>query len=174
MSDETDIDRLIAAVERLSIDVPDLKRAIDQMEATLTATQQRTEEVEQSARTGTRSLRRRWILPLVTAVVVVAVLAAVGWHEQHRTAAQFEHVRAGLVTGCQATQQSNTALRTKNTKLLADARSRAISLATATAPDGQAQVLALLLASANADVDAYQGYLKAIPPPVDCQARYGR
>lgn len=170
MPSEADVDRIVVAVEKLTVDVPELKASIDTMGATLTAAQERTEEVDETARSSTRSLRRRWVLPLGVALVVVAVVAGLFAWQAHDTARRFSRTSQGLVASCTARQRSDAALRVKNQQLHDDT----VALAQAFASSPAAAQLQPVLGYLNAEAAAYEEYLRSIPPPVDCMARYGR
>jgi hypothetical protein len=149
MPTDEEFARLVTAVERLTTRAGDLGTAIDR---------------------SARSLRRRWIFPIVAAVLVVAVGAGVFAWQAHDTAARFARTRQGLVDSCIARQQSDAALRANSQQLYLDTTTLARAMATSPSAAQLAPVVAFL----DAQAGAYQAYLRSIPPPFDCQARYGR
>ncbi len=169
-----DLDRstqgLTAAIGELRTEVGDANRRAD-------AAAVRVEEVDSTARTRlddeSASLRaqiRTRVMVAVAALVVLAGVFLAVWYQQRREAAAFDRVHSGLIEACTKTQASNAALRTKNRALRDDTHALVVAAEGLEAP---AQVLGPIVAYLRQEEAAYTEYLRAIPPPTNCAARYG-
>lgn len=189
--DIDEVRRLRLAVERLTAERGNLARSTEGITAGLGEVRaelaevnrraeqaaSRVEEVDETAQTrlddesaALRGQIRTRVIVAAAALVVVAAVVLAAWTQQRREAARFDKVYAGLIEACTKSQQSNAALRTKNTALRDD--THALMLA-AEQVDAPGPVLSPIVAYLRAEEVAYDEYLRAIPAPVDCRTRYG-
>lgn len=166
-------DNLTAALGEVRTEMSEARRRADLAQETAEA-RATPEDVEASVTVATlttaRAFRHRFVA-LVLALIVVVGVGLYDRDQQHRTTARFNRVHTGLIEGCTKTQASNTALRVKNTQLRDDTLELARQVQGAS--EGKSDRLAPIRDYLNAEAAAYADYLKAIPKPVDCQARYG-
>ncbi|MCK9896985.1 hypothetical protein [Frankia sp. AgB32] len=189
--DATEVRRLRLAVEQLTAERGELAQSTQGLTAAIgqlrgevgeanrraDAAAVRVEEVDTDAQTrlddesaALRGQIRTRVIIAASAIVVVVVVLLVSWAQATRTQHRFDRVYTGLIEACTKSQATNAGLRVKNTKLRDDTHALVVA---AEGLDAPAAVLGPIVSYLKAEETAYTEYLKSLPPPTDCRARYG-